>query len=335
MTQKQSKDEQITRIHELVASFSKVDFAAETKDREFGSSLGFGALIPDLEQLRERVTSLSQLPLNVLPHTTLVDLVRILEGIRDVFAKIDQFNVNEHGAQATHDSMLPQLQNQIWSAEGSLFNQIQPAILEQVRGGDQTQALMEQIQDALHRAKTAATDAEFALGQAQGAERAIREAAAQAGVSVHDEAFKNLADAHEIRSHWALGVCFAFGLALALYLYFAPSPSKGPEPGLNVQDIIHQLAVPVVLVAGLLVSLKVFTAERHNALVNRHRATALSTFKTFVEATQSETIKEAILLQATNCIFSHQSTGYTKAPLEGQSVPLGLLGASGKLGENE
>jgi hypothetical protein len=58
--------------------------------------------------------------------------------------------------------------------------------------------------------------------------------------------------------------------------------------------------------------LKNFSAMSHNRIINQHRAAALSTFQTFVTGTADAQIKSAILLQASQAIFSHQASGYLK-----------------------
>jgi len=51
--------------------------------------------------------------------------------------------------------------------------------------------------------------------------------------------------------------------------------------------------------------------HNHNFVVNKHRQNALSTFQAFSEATINDPdTKNAILLQATQCIFSPQPSGF-------------------------
>ena len=88
-------------------------------------------------------------------------------------------------------------------------------------------------------------------------------------------------------------------------------------------EAVPHLALPLLLLFALAVFMKVFSAERHNCIVNRHREVALSTFQTFHEGTSDHDTRNAILLQAASAVFAPQPTGYTKTPLE--QVPLGIL----------
>ena len=56
---------------------------------------------------------------------------------------------------------------------------------------------------------------------------------------------------------------------------------------------------------------RIYRAEAHNLVVNQHRQNALRTFETFIAASGDDSTKSAVLLQATQCIFSHQHTGFT------------------------
>lgn len=62
----------------------------------------------------------------------------------------------------------------------------------------------------------------------------------------------------------------------------------------------------------LFLSSKNFLNHKHNAIVNKHRQNALMTHTALVEASGDEGVRDAVLLQAANCIFSPQSTGYTQ-----------------------
>ena len=79
----------------------------------------------------------------------------------------------------------------------------------------------------------------------------------------------------------------------------------------TVQTSLGKLIILAGLYYALLWSAKNYAAARHNFVVNRHRATSLTTFETFVKAASTEDVKQAILLQATSSIFAAQPSGYS------------------------
>jgi hypothetical protein len=90
----------------------------------------------------------------------------------------------------------------------------------------------------------------------------------------------------------------------------------------SVLLIIFPRAITItVLLTGLIFSLRNYAAASHNRVVNKHRQTALSTFEVFVLSTADEQTKNAVLLQATQAIFSPQPSGYLKSENEVSQVP--------------
>ena len=55
-----------------------------------------------------------------------------------------------------------------------------------------------------------------------------------------------------------------------------------------------------------------FLAHKHNAIVNKHRQAALQTYTALADAAQSQESRDVVLTHAAACIFSPQSTGYSK-----------------------
>lgn len=56
--------------------------------------------------------------------------------------------------------------------------------------------------------------------------------------------------------------------------------------------------------------IKNYNANKHNAVLNRHRSNAMKTFELFKESANDEITQDTILRQATEAIFSIQYSGY-------------------------
>jgi hypothetical protein len=65
-----------------------------------------------------------------------------------------------------------------------------------------------------------------------------------------------------------------------------------------------------------------YRAHRHLHVVNTHRWNALETFGAFVKQTDDKAIKDAVLLEATHCVFGASVTGYL-GPDENTPLPPG------------
>jgi hypothetical protein len=75
------------------------------------------------------------------------------------------------------------------------------------------------------------------------------------------------------------------------------------------------------LFAGVVWMGRIYRAHRHNYVINKHRQNALSTFETFAKAAADEQTKAAVLLQATQSIFSLQQSGYLSQESESAGYP--------------
>ena len=86
-------------------------------------------------------------------------------------------------------------------------------------------------------------------------------------------------------------------------------------PSTGGLDTAIQLVAARLLVFGILSysvvwAGRMYRSQAHNQVVNKHRSDALRTFETFAEATSDAATKNVILVQATQCIFSHRPSGF-------------------------
>jgi hypothetical protein len=84
---------------------------------------------------------------------------------------------------------------------------------------------------------------------------------------------------------------------------------------------VAKLIVLSILLSAAIWTGKIYKAHRHNFIINRHRRNALSTFQTFAGGASDTQTKNAVLLQATTCIFGPQNTGYISQDKESEGSP--------------
>jgi hypothetical protein len=104
---------------------------------------------------------------------------------------------------------------------------------------------------------------------------------------------------------------------LVLYFIFTPTFPKS----LLIQIGVTKFIIFSILSFGLAFSAKNYKSHKHSYVTNKHRANALKTFKAFTESSSKNDgeTRNAILLQATQCIFSHQETGFSNSEKETSS----------------
>ena len=104
-------------------------------------------------------------------------------------------------------------------------------------------------------------------------------------------------------------------VAIASIFLLLPTGTLG-DPG-TVQRIITKLVIISIFYFAALWASRNYRSHRHLSVVNKHRQSALSTFETFVKAANDDQTKNAVLLEATHCIFSPAVSGYLGAEEEG------------------
>jgi len=138
----------------------------------------------------------------------------------------------------------------------------------------------------------------------------IKKAAAEAGVSQHAVIFGDVSKRHRNNSYAWLAVSAILGIAtLGLAWQMA-----GQATGRTLPDTIQFVAARIILFGilsyALVSAVRIYRAEAHNQVVNAHRHHALSTFETFTAASSDNATRNAVLMQATQCIFSHRPSGF-------------------------
>lgn len=142
-----------------------------------------------------------------------------------------------------------------------------------------------------------------------------REATQQIAVSSHakvfaDEAKLNgeAADRWFTRAMLAIGVTLSFGgVLLWRAANYIPA---GLDTGQTVQLAVAKVILFSVLVSASVAAIKVYRAQLHNQTINKHRQNALISFEAFAKTAGDDQTKSAVLIQATQCIFSPQHTGF-------------------------
>lgn len=152
------------------------------------------------------------------------------------------------------------------------------------------------------------------IDSARAITEALRGMAKEAGVSQHAGYFKTEANAHAgaaLKWLWGTIVMGVVTLGVSIgFLWLYWKVGNDLDAAKALQFTVSKVLVLSVLLTSTIWASRIYRAHQHNQVVNRHRQHALSTFRTFAEASGSPSIRDAVLLQATQCIFSPQSTGY-------------------------
>lgn len=168
-------------------------------------------------------------------------------------------------------------------------------------------------------------EARAALNDVLDLRNTVRDSAADVGTARHAILFQQEAAKHQRASYGWLVVTVLLavitGVAAWRNYLMVMSASPSLTPAATVQSVVAKLILFSLLLTATIWSGRIYRAHRHNAVVNRHRQNALSSFETFAGASQDAQTKDAVLLQATQCIFSQQQSGYLPSEPESTGTP--------------
>lgn len=293
---------------------------------QLGTSLDFRSGIPVFSRTLRLFQDLAEANLDNVPTSVVNQLKSAADNTQKALQQIQQFDPS---AQTNPAPMRDQLIQQVASQYDGHFQQISPVIAYSVRKGTDFDRLEQDARAALQEVRElGATLRREGTEMIEGARSALAEvqrAAAEVGVAQHAVHFKHEADRHSLARWKWLAATGAFALAILGYgvwnAYYYMTHALDMPTAQWVQVAISKLVIFSVLYFGLVWVGRMYRAESHNWVINQHRQNALSTFETFVKAASDDQTKNAVLLQATQSIFSHQPSGFAQRDQEVTSSP--------------
>lgn len=145
-----------------------------------------------------------------------------------------------------------------------------------------------------------------------------RQTVSEIGVASHAIHFKTEADQNLKESKnwlWALVIMIIITIGWGVTCFFIHPDSY------KSSDIIQFTIAKLIVISGLYFALSMITknykAHRHNYIVNKHKQNSLNSFEAFVKGAGDDLqTKNAVLISATQSIFSAQPSGYSTQDTE-------------------
>lgn len=332
------RNKALTELSQMIAGFSKITPEDLAREDDLGKEQNFKDVLPEIKIILKLFRELADCDLKSLP-------INIVVGIRDCgeeffnnLNKIREFSLRSHGPNPL------QIRNNIISAIKDSFEKfyltMSPVIayesqkdISKIAFEEKANKMLDELQSSidinskniitvLHDivnkydkdAKDKLNNINASLKNIQEIEDKIKMAAQEVAVSAHSIHFKKEADEHKKAANIWLFVTVVIAIVaicFGIYNYdhFMEISDKITTYQ-NIQLIVAKVVIFSLLLTGLVWSGRIYRANRHNYIINKHRHNALNTFEAFAKSTNDEQIKAAVLLQTTQCIFSQQNSGY-------------------------
>ena len=293
------------------------DVANLPREADLGSRLNFSEVVTPAQQLIDLYKRLSVTALQDFPDNILTTIKDNSNSLYKTFSQILDFNPEQQDPGSVRAGLIKQVVNTYQPA----FQALHPYISYSLHRSADFQRLDLDARATLQSIEDRASEISARLSQheedAKAALDEIRRVAAEEGVTKQAAHFNAEYEHHNTQADkwqgYAVKLAIGLGVFAIFSLFIHKIPFIAPKDAYDaIQLSISKILVFSVIAYMLFLSTKNFLNHKHNAIVNKHRQNALMTHAALVEASGDEGVRDAVLLQASSCIFSPQSTGYAQ-----------------------
>jgi len=320
MQNKEQEKSILEELQEKLEILVNITPKSLVRSDELGKAFDFRAGVEAFKRTLKLFRDLKGANLDDFPDSALNHLLSLTNNTIERFEKIKAFQPEEEDTPGeVRDKLIQDIDNQY----DPQFNHIYPILAYSFGKGTDFESLVEEARTTVSRVKEEAKKAELARKEAEDTLKQARKAAAGVGVTKHAIIFKSEADSHKIKGLYWLGATVVLAILTVAFGFWSISYyiDKIISTAQAVQVGISKIVIFAVLYFVLVWAGRIYKAQQHNCVVNRHRHNALNTFETFVKATEDEQVKNAVLIQATQAIFSPQHSGFTAQEKELSASP--------------
>lgn len=255
---------------------------------------------------------------DILPTPTIHELMHACASIHNEFQAIRNFHPAQENAQSVRDSLIDSL--------GTILSNYLPLFTSAIAVTGQDDASLRRRMDEVNEIvrstealkKRADTNVKDAERRSKDILDKLQKMGSSAAVKSHARHFQEEARTYRMRSRWWLVVTIALAGIAACISFGAVNETVSSDSDWVsvVQSIVGRFSLMALAYFMVIWASRMYRAACHNEVINRHRVNALATFETFTSAARDDTAKDAVLMRATECIFSHQASGFSDSKPE-------------------
>lgn len=281
--------------------------------------LQFNEIIPIITELKEALKLLTLDIINELPESRFGKLQQIGNVVTAISA-IQNITKNSSIADAQQKAQtinsIYNLWNQVKEFAWNIVVEALTLYNYQQQSNTESENKLKELNETIKAAKKSNDDFNLSIGsykkEFEAVINSVKIELSKGGVGKHADIFNSQSKHHEEKAStwrlWFIGLImlnFADIITILCIILFKDALTQNDRIELGVFGV----ALASLISYAIVICVKNYYAEKHNQTVNQHKANCLGTFNTFVDAADPDK-KGAILLQASQTIFSHQKSGY-------------------------
>lgn len=307
-----------TEVKQLVEDVSRY-IPSELSREELGSELSFEKGITMIENYRDLFKNFALIDFDKIPIQQVDEISSHASYAKSIFDLIKGFSLQAYpnSPVSTRDQFLNTLQDYYSNAlsqTGYLIDYFKPK--QSVENyEEEARTSLAEVRELRSELLTIKENVNKELNEILDT---ARQTVSEIGVASHAIHFKNEADENLRESkNWltALIMMVIITVGWGILCFFIHPESK------ESSDVLQFTIAKLIVISGLYFALSMITknykAHRHNYIVNKHKQNSLNSFEAFVKgAGEDIQTKNAVLISATQSIFSAQPSGYSSQEAE-------------------
>lgn len=319
----EQRREALKIVTDQIADLAPIDPKVLARTSDLSPDINFKEAVPFFEEMLDLCKQLSQRDLSRLTVSQLNAITGACTKLSSLIMQVKDFTLNQN----TPGDVCKRIIIAVDNAYDEVMNPLLlPLAFTATQATDY--AKIEREAKGYHATMKAEAESlsEFIAGarkEADSALAAVKEQAAEAGVSTNAQIFAGDASKHyDLAQKWLKATIWvasgtfiaAVGTLITAFVYQPENLAAA------IQYIVAKVLVLSTLSFGVLWCARNYRSQKHNETLNKHRANALMTFRAFVEGTSDDRIKDAILLQAAQAAFSGRPTGFDAPEKDSQTI---------------
>jgi hypothetical protein len=287
-----------------------------------GTAISFSQARVPLELIKSFAEQLRFLDGTGLPYRTLAKSNSAFQEILTTVQQIRNFNPSNYANTNLQGNMVQSLTNQY----DNLVEVVLPALLYSNLRSSGIRTAEVKTYEALAEIEKQRNELAILVNESKELLAGQKKLSAEIAITAYGSLFAKEAKEHGDAAKIWLGVTAALAAltAVAGWLNYQASVNLLNQfsmvPSSQVQNVPTSLTLQFTVAKVILFTIglsaaywsaRVYRSHRHNSIVNKHRANALTSFEQFVVSAEDKEVKNAVLLQTTTCIYAPQPTGFS------------------------
>ena len=309
----EQREEIIKQAKALLTELAAIKPSTLARTEDLSRDINFSEAVPHFEDMLEIVKQLKERDITRLGHTQLSQIVTACTQLKKFIDQVNAFTLNQNTPADVCKALITTIKN----AYDTIMEPLTlPLAFTATQATDY--AKIEREAKGYHATMKGEADTFVAMlekykNDAEKALSAVKEQAAEAGVSTNAQIFLKDSTAHSsVAKHWLIATITVSTLTflvaagfVVLSFFYTPTTTAA-----TIQYVVSKIILLSNLSFAIYWCAQNYKSQKHNETSNKHRANALMTFRAFVEGADDSRIKDAVLMHAAQAAFSNRQTGY-------------------------